>query len=320
MSDYGHHNPSADIVQNESTAEQIVNGTHPVIQDTKKDFQGLASSTQAPDIDDDGQPLSHFHSLFYDLFTWKYPKATGFCFFATISVICAFRYVNVLRYVFKAAYMLFAGVAALEIAGKPLGAKGVVSSLRPRRYYTIPRESLERIFEQLHDLANFFVLEFQRVIFVENIFTTLAAFITSFFGYFLIKYIPLWTLLLLSTATAFAAPLIYINNKELIDEQLRNASDFVNAKFDTTKKLTEKYAEDAAARAKATAADLQSKVHGYTHKKAETNGHSTTSPTAASVHDILKDVPTPPSSNPDLPDVPDREPTYDNPAREPIFA
>lgn len=39
---------------------------------------------------------------------WKYPRATGFFFFSIISLITAFRFINVLRYVFKAAYLLFA--------------------------------------------------------------------------------------------------------------------------------------------------------------------------------------------------------------------
>jgi hypothetical protein len=114
----------------------IAAGTHPIIQNTKADFKGLASSVNGRQVDDNGQPISHFHSLFYDLFTvclclrvvrsievrqqtdkitpfqWKFPKATGFFFFSTISLIFAFRYVNVLRYVFKAAYMLFAGTVS----------------------------------------------------------------------------------------------------------------------------------------------------------------------------------------------------------------
>lgn len=115
------------------------------------------------------------------------------------------------------------GVAFLETAGKPFGAKGVISSVRPKRYYTIPRDSLDRLYEELHALLNFFVLEFQRILFAENIFATivvrihresfpnarplltnkflrfLQAFFASFIGYFLIKYIPFWALLLLST-------------------------------------------------------------------------------------------------------------------------
>jgi hypothetical protein len=41
-----------------------------VIQDTKADFKGIAGSgLNGTETDDDEQPLSHFHSLFYDLFT-----------------------------------------------------------------------------------------------------------------------------------------------------------------------------------------------------------------------------------------------------------
>jgi len=82
----------------------------------------------------------------------------------------------------------------------------------------------------------------------------------------------------LATITAFTAPLVYINNKELIDEQIQRASDLVNSQVETTKKLTGKYAEEAAVRARATASDLQSKVQTYTKsspKKPE--GPSTTS-------------------------------------------
>ena len=46
--------------------------------------------------------------------------------------------------------------------------------MRPRRYYIIPRESLESIFEEIHDFLNFVVVEFQRILFVENIVTTVA--------------------------------------------------------------------------------------------------------------------------------------------------
>jgi hypothetical protein len=316
MTDNYDYNAGDGTARRESVPEQFVNGSHPIIQDTKADFKGLASSGQTEGGYDDAlQPVSHFHSLFYDLFTWKFPKATGFFFFSTISLIFAFRYVNVLRYVFKAAYMLFAAVAVLELAGKPLGAKGVVSSLRPNRYYTVPRESLERFFEQLHELVNFFVLEFQRVIFAENIFATVAAFVASFFGYFLIKYIPFWTLLLLTTVTAFTAPLIYINNQELIDDQIRRASEMANAQFDSTKKLTGKYAEDAAARARATATELQAKVQGYA-SSAKSSVKKTDGPATDTAHEHSNG-----KEHHEYPQVPTTEPQAAQPAAdEPLLA
>lgn len=65
-------------------------------------------------------------------------------------------------------------VASLEYGGKLLGYKGIISQMRPRRYHTVPRESVESIFEEIHDFLNFVVVEFQRIVFVENIVTTFA--------------------------------------------------------------------------------------------------------------------------------------------------
>lgn len=87
-------------------------------------------------------------------------------------MICVFQLSIKLNFGTKTA------AALLEVAGKPFGAKGLVSSMRPRRYHTIPRESVEKLFNEAHDLLNFFVVEFQRVIFVENIFATIVVSIT----------------------------------------------------------------------------------------------------------------------------------------------
>ena len=59
-----------------------------------------------------------------------------------------------------------------EIAGKLVLSQGIASSMRPKKYYTIPRESLEASLEDVEQLVNFFVIEFQRVLFAENIFHT----------------------------------------------------------------------------------------------------------------------------------------------------
>ena len=63
--------------------------------------------------------------------------------------------------------------AVAEFAGKPLGMQGFVSQIRPKHYAIIPRDALESVFAEIHELVNFFVLEFQRLIFAENIFATI---------------------------------------------------------------------------------------------------------------------------------------------------
>lgn len=50
----------------------------------------------------------------------------------------------------------------------------MASQMRPRKYYTIPRQSLENALEDVEQLINFFVIEFQRIVFAENIYATIA--------------------------------------------------------------------------------------------------------------------------------------------------
>jgi len=118
-----------------------------------------------------------------------------------------------------------------------------------------------------------------------------------------------------ATITAFTAPLIYINNKELIDEQIQRASDIVNAQLESTKKVTGKYAEDAAARARATAADLQTKVQAYTGKTSPPASSPVQTksevPSTTTVHDYLSGAPNAPNTplaTHDYPKVPAKEP------------
>lgn len=64
--------------------------------------------------------------------------------------------------------------AAAEGAGKLILNQGLTSSFRPRKYYTLPKETVEGILEDLEQLADFFLIEFQRILFAENVMHTAA--------------------------------------------------------------------------------------------------------------------------------------------------
>ena len=64
--------------------------------------------------------------------------------------------------------------AAAEVAGKLVFSQGLASSFRPKKYYTVPKESLEASLEDVEQLVNFFVIELQRVLFAENVLYTSA--------------------------------------------------------------------------------------------------------------------------------------------------
>lgn len=141
---------------------------------TKSEFSNLAaarqpSSSQAAT----GQTLTHYHSFFYNLLSWENPRATGISYAAIVLLIFATRYIPLVKYSLKLSYIVLGAMAVIEIAGKMLFGEGFATKMRPKRYYTVPRETLESIMEDLVELANFFVIEFQRIVFAENVYITI---------------------------------------------------------------------------------------------------------------------------------------------------
>lgn len=61
---------------------------------------------------------------------------------------------------------------------------------------------------------------------------------TSFITYYLIKLLPIWGVALVGTVVAFLGPLIYLENKELIDSQLEHAGHIINQQTHQIKEVT----------------------------------------------------------------------------------
>lgn len=79
-----------------------------------------------------------------------------------------------IRWGFKLTWMILGITIAAEAAGKAVMNTGIASQLRPRRYYTVPRETLDVLIGDVHELVNFVVIEAQRIVFAENIWASLA--------------------------------------------------------------------------------------------------------------------------------------------------
>lgn len=137
---------------------------------TKSELSNLASSRQTPSTKTaSGQDLTHYHSFFYNLLSWENPRATAISYASIVIFIFATRYLPLVRYGLKGLYMILGITAAAEIAGKTVMGQGFSSKMRPKRYYTLPREFLETIMDDATELINFFVIEFQRIVFAENV-------------------------------------------------------------------------------------------------------------------------------------------------------
>jgi hypothetical protein len=62
------------------------------------------------------------------------------------------------------------GVTVLaEVTGKAILSRGLTSQVRPRKYFTVSRETTDALIGDVHELINFFVIEAQRIVFAENV-------------------------------------------------------------------------------------------------------------------------------------------------------
>ncbi|KAK8217566.1 hypothetical protein M8818_001324 [Zalaria obscura] len=304
-----------DTVSNHPVTQQIANGeVCPVAQNmkaqanaTQNEFSNLAASRKTPDYTAaTGQELTHYHSLFYNLLSWQNPRATSIAFATTIVFIFFTRYVPVLKYVFKALYVILGITAAAEIAGRVIFDNGLASSMRPRKYYTIPRESLETALGDLEQMINFFVIEVQRIVFAENIYATVAAFTSALIGYFLVKIVPKWGLALIATTAIYLVPLVYLKNREVIDGHLQHAGEIVSQQTSQVRDLAAHHTSRAADMAKSTASQYSAKAQEYVGA-AKQRAASPSAPNPANLNPY-KNEPERDISKDDLPSVPSSEP------------
>jgi Reticulon len=191
-----------------------------------------------------------------------------------------------------------------ELSGKAAFGNGFATQLRPKKYYTISKESLERFLDDVEQLINFVVIEFQRILFAENIWVTCSvrfpfwytadwkAFVASFVSYYLIKWLPLWGLSLIGTTLAFVGPLVYLQNKDMIDGHIDKAGNVINAQAAQVRDLAAQHTTRATETVKTYAGEYTKKAQDMVgNARGKTNGVKSA------------DLPTAPKSDP-LPNVP----------------
>lgn len=148
---------------------------------TQNEFSNLAAARTTPsEPAATGQPLTHYHSFFSSLLSWENPRASAIAYISTVTLIFCARYLNLLRYAFKLTWMTLGITVAAEIAGKLAFRQGLTSQIRPRKYYVMPRETIDSMIGDVHELINFFIIESQRIVFAENVFASAAVSVFTF--------------------------------------------------------------------------------------------------------------------------------------------
>ncbi|KAK0704261.1 Reticulon-domain-containing protein [Apiosordaria backusii] len=241
-------NPNVDALKNNiaATYNNVTNG--PVAQNIKAEgarttdeLSNLANSRRPPSYTAaTGQPLTHYHSFFLELLSWKNPRASGIAYLTLVSLIFSVRYLDVLRWGFKLTWMALGITIAAEVAGKAILNNGFATQLRPRKYYTVSRETLDAAIGDVNELINFGVIEAQRILFAENLWASAAVALGAFISYYLVKVVPYWGLALIAASVVFFAPLVYTTNQELIDSQIQHAGEIINDQTEQIRSLVQK--------------------------------------------------------------------------------
>lgn len=159
-------------------------------------------------------------------------------------------------------WIALASSTGLEVAGRFVfrNDQGLVSQFAPREYFTVSRQTMDPIFDEVFSLVNFAVTEFQRLLFARNVQHTSIAFVLSFVAYNLIKFLPLWGLTMIGLVLAFTLPPVYVQNQAAIDAQLNKASELGAAHYNNAVDVASKHASAASEKARLTAIDLGNKA------------------------------------------------------------
>ncbi|TLD24137.1 hypothetical protein PspLS_06846 [Pyricularia sp. CBS 133598] len=301
--------------------DSVANG--PVAQNVKDqsaktsaELNNLAASRQTPTQPAaTGQPLTHYHSFFSELLSWNNPRASGIAYASIVTFIFAVRYLDVIRWSLKLSGYVLATTVAAEVVGKAILGTGFASQLRPRRYYTVSRETLESMTGDVHELLNFFCIESQRILFAENVSVSAVACVGALISYWLVKIVPYWGLALMTTTLAFVAPLIYKTNKEMIDEHLKQVSSIVESQTNQLKEVAGKHTAQATELTKQYMGDYTAKAQSLLRGRSpETVSKTPAAPAApAPADELTHDFPSAPTT-----DIKTTEPIKDE--KEPLLA
>lgn len=174
--------PCREVKISETPTDILLLHTAPLTESVKQqhakttsEFSALAASRTTPtETAATGQNLTTYHSFFFNMLSWENPRASGIAYLTLVSLIFVTRYLDVLRYTFKLTYMVLGITVAAEVLGKSLFKTGLTSQIRPSKYYTISKDTLDNVLGEVHQLINFFVIESQRIVFAEKIGTSIA--------------------------------------------------------------------------------------------------------------------------------------------------
>ena len=65
-------------------------------------------------------------------------------------------------------------VCMLEVCSQVVPSTRLMARVRPKQYYTVPDQTLDRVFGEIEEGLQFFVVQFQKILYAENVTKTIA--------------------------------------------------------------------------------------------------------------------------------------------------
>lgn len=104
---------------------------------------------------------------------------------------------------------------------------------------------------------------------------TSQAFTAAFTAYWLIRFVPFWGLAVIAVTTTYFTPLIYISNREIIDEQIHNAQEIIHSQTNQLRDLAGERTSHATGLMKQYVGEYSSKAQDYIGSRRSTSPETT---------------------------------------------
>jgi len=212
-------------LETEKIASAVQRSLHKARNSKNDDEQGEAGSLK--------ETIYNQGSL-YKSINWEDPIRTLSSYIGALSILFMIHYVPLTQMVLKAGAMALGVMSVTEYVSRWFGSDTLLARLRPREYRKIPESTLNSALKDIHDLVQGFVVQFQRIIFVQDLDKTFAAFLGITALYWTIKIVnPFW-LAVLSLSSVYIVSLVNssrgdevrhdakIGGKELADTAIEN--------------------------------------------------------------------------------------------------
>ncbi|KAH7173240.1 Reticulon-domain-containing protein [Fusarium flagelliforme] len=200
--------------------------------------------------------IAHKDSL-YQYINWEDPVRTLGAYFSALTVLFGLHYLPLTQLAVKAGAVILGTIFLTEFISRQFGSDTFLLRLRPKEYKTVPEPTLNATLKDIHAFVQYAVVQFQKIIYGEDLGKTFAAFLSCITVYWLMKVASPFLLAVLGLTSVYIAPLVNSSHgRAVAQDAASRGKDLANTAAGKGKTL----AEDGKSRA----AELSSKARETT--------------------------------------------------------